>query len=568
MSSRTRWALVGAAFLTLGLPAQAAQADDRAPTDEFVVVFDAHTADLRAAVDDSGGRVLDVNSDIGVALVRSKDEDFLADMRGQDGVTGVVYNHAVGLSQPGLPHRLATDQPRIGERVRKSLQQTVQGLTATVGHLLAPTTTPEPLADQQWDMKMIGATLDGAHQQVTGAGVDVGIIDTGVDGRHPDIAPNFDFVRSRNFTVDRPSLDGPCESPTCIDPADVDGKGHGTHVAGTVAAARNGFGIAGVAPDARIVNLRAGQDSGYFFLYETVNALAEAGDLGLDVVNMSFYTDPWMYNCDGRDDYIDGDVTDDEIAQQALTRQVMTAALQYAYDHGVTMIAAAGNEHTDLSAPTRFDEYVPSATGHRRTRTVAKDCINLPSEGPHVISVGSVGPSGIKADYSNYGLGSIAVTAPGGWIRDGVGTPSYQTPGNLILSSYPTDAAVSEGLADALGMPVDGFSQRWCSPLGACGFYTGLQGTSMAAPHAVGVAALIIQRHGQGSPEGGFSLAPDQVAALMASTARDTPCPVAGVEDYRDEGRAAEWNAACLGSPQVNSLYGEGIVDATAVTLR
>jgi subtilisin family serine protease len=246
----------------------------------------------------------------------------------------------------------------------------------------------------------------------------------------------------------------------------------------------------------------------------------------------------------------------------------VTAALEYAHERGVTLIAAAGNEHTDLSAPTRFDEFVPSPAGYHRTRTVAKDCLNLPSEGPHVISVGSVGPSGTKADYSNYGLGSIAVTAPGGWIRDGVGTPGYQTPGNLILSAYPTDAAIAEGLADALGKPVDGYSQRWCNPLGVCGFYTGLQGTSMAAPHAVGVAALIVQRYGQGSPQAGFSLAPDQVASLLASTARDTPCPVAGVEDYHDEGRSAGWSAACQGSPQVNSLYGEGIVDATAVTLR
>ena len=92
--------------------------------------------------------------------------------------------------------------------------------------------------------------------------------------------------------------------PTCIDPADVDDGGHGTHVAGIVAAARNGVGITGVAPDATIVNVRAGQDSGYFFFYETVAALLYAGDVGLDVVNMSFYTDPWLYNCDSADDYV------------------------------------------------------------------------------------------------------------------------------------------------------------------------------------------------------------------------------------------------------------------------
>ena len=63
------------------------------------------------------------------------------------------------------------------------------------------------------------------------------------------------------------------------------------------ARAINGLGIAGVAPSVDIVNLRAGQDSGYFFLQPTVDALTYAGDHGIDVVNMSFYIDPWLYNC-------------------------------------------------------------------------------------------------------------------------------------------------------------------------------------------------------------------------------------------------------------------------------
>ena len=75
------------------------------------------------------------------------------------------------------------------------------------------------------------------------------------------------------------------------------------------------------------MNVRAGQDSGYFFLYETVAALTYAGDAGLDVVNMSFYTDPWLYNCDSPDDYVSGPVTDEELAEQAFTKQTITAAL-------------------------------------------------------------------------------------------------------------------------------------------------------------------------------------------------------------------------------------------------
>src|SRR5205085_12358901 len=129
--------------------------------------------------------------------------------------------------------------------------------------------------------------------------VRVGVMDAGVDGRHPDLAANFDWDLSRNFVTDIPDLDGDCEDPSCVDPVGEDDDGHGTHVAGTMAAAMNGFGVSGVAPGVDLVEVRAGQDSGYFFLQPTVDALTYSADAGLDVVNMSFYVDPWLYNCLG-----------------------------------------------------------------------------------------------------------------------------------------------------------------------------------------------------------------------------------------------------------------------------
>jgi subtilisin family serine protease len=456
-----------------------------------------------------------------------------------------------------MPHRFVEERPA-ADGWAGALPETARSVAAGVA---APAAPGEPLAGRQWNMAMVGA----GELPVTGEGVDVGIIDTGIDAAHPDIAPNFDAGRSRNFTTDIPAIDGPCEVPSCVDPVGVDDRGHGTHVAGVVAAARNGTGVAGVAPDATLVNLRAGQDSGLFFLYETLGAITAAGDLQLDVVNMSFYTDPWLYNCDSPDDYLSGPASEDELEQQRLTRRLLTEALEYAHQRGVTMVAAVGNEHADLSAPQRFDGFSPGfPPGQRRGRLVSRDCLDLPNEGPHVISVGSVGPSGTKADYSNYGLGSIDLVGPGGWSRDGAGTPRYQQPANLVLGPYPLAAAREQDLVDGAGNPVDGYTVRDCAPGGACGVYTYLQGTSMAAPHVVGVAALIVQRHGTGGPGPGPSLAPDRVAAILAGTARDQPCPPGGSLDYATAERDADWTAACAGTTAHNGLYGEGIVDAAA----
>ena len=531
---------------------------------EFVVAFDAgDAAAAQRAIRRAGGTVVDVNEAVNIALV-SADKAAARQLRKAGVLTAVVRNHAVGTTRPGMPHRFAAERPTA--RMRAAFPAGDDVGRRRRGH------RAEPLAHLQWDMEMIGATPSEAHRRATGRGVTVGIIDTGVDASHPDIGPNFSRQLSRNFTMDIPAVDGPCEVPTCIDPPNVDDNGHGTHVAGSVGAARNGLGIGGVAPDATIVNVRAGQDSGYFFVYETVAALTYAGDAGLDVANMSFFTDPWLYNCASRADYISGTVSDAEIAEQAFIRSTVLAAVDYAHDRGVTLVGAAGNSHFNLALAVRPDSISPDyPPGSERDRVVTDNCLDLPSEAPEVISVSAVGPSTTKADYSNYGWQAndevVEVSAPGGWFRDFIGTPRFMTPGNLVLSSYPRHVALAEELIDENGEPTDDFTVVDCRR-GRCGVYTYLQGTSMASPHVAGVAALIIEEHGRGNPRRGFSMNPDRVRSIIENTANDHACPAGGVEIYTDEGRPADWNAVCEGTTDDNGLYGEGIVNAARAVAR
>ena len=164
----------------------------------------------------------------------------------------------------------------------------------------------------------------------------VGILDTGVDASHPDIKPNFVKSLSRNFTTDMPDIDGPVRGRAgpVLHRCRRHRRGRPRHARGRHASARalNGIGIAGVAPKTGIVNLRAGQDSGYFFLQPTVDALTFAGDNGIDVVNMSYYIDPWLYNCTRQPGRLAGPAGAAAVIIAATQR-----ALRYAHDRGVTL---------------------------------------------------------------------------------------------------------------------------------------------------------------------------------------------------------------------------------------
>jgi lantibiotic leader peptide-processing serine protease len=521
---------------------------------EYVVAYaDAVSATTaRAAIKAAGGTVLKENTRVGVATVKSTNPAFITAAGGQSALVGAARNRPIGK----LPSGAGAPQEDV-ERLTAAERATAKSSASRAGN--AP--DQEPLADKQWDMRMIDATPSGSYRVNQGRrGVMVGIMDTGIDGSHPDIKPNFNARLSRNFTTDIPLIDGPCEDEpdqSCNDPADVDEDGHGTHVAGLVAAALNGLGTAGVAPKVTLVNIRAGQDSGFFFLQATVDAMVYAGLVGIDVINMSFFTDPWLFNC------LDNpaDSPEEQLEQQTI-RVATQRAINFARGHGVTPVAALGNEHTDLGNPT-IDTISPDfPPGSERTREVDNSCITVPTETRGVISISSLGPSGYKADYSNYGIEQTDFSAPGGWFRDYFGLPQNRRVENLNLSPMP-QALAEEALENPANAP---FIVRNCKG-STCAFYQYLQGTSMASPHAAGVAALIVSAHGKrDNQRGGLTLDPRTVERILTKTAKQTPCPSPPNFAYPDD-RDPSFDGVCVGTLARNGIYGRGVVNALTAVL-
>jgi lantibiotic leader peptide-processing serine protease len=439
------------------------------------------------AIARAGGLVVVAYDQIGVAVVSSANPSFAGEVQSADSsVQGAV-------ATAGFATKL--DENAVG------------GSNDAAVSVPTPAPGGDNLSGLQWDMDQIQAP---AARAINGgsASVVVGDIDTGLDYTHPDLAANVDFADSASCVSGAPD-----QSPA----AWKDDNGHGTHTAGTIAAAKNGIGIVGVAPNVRIAAIKAGNAAGFFFPESVVCAFIWAGTHHIQVTNNSYFADPWLFNCKNDPDQ----------------RAIWTAerrAIQFAIHQGDVVVAAAGNQADDLAHPTA-DATSPDDT-NPVLRTVHNDCAVIPVEVPGVIGVTADGNLQLKSFYSSYGLGTVQVIAPGG---DSLLQQTAAAPNGRVLSTWPAGFPCTRKVVDA----------------GAT--YCYLQGTSMASPHVAGVAALVVST--------GVT-APAAVAARIDQTADTTACPpdlsIYAFFPAIDNGAPQ----LCQGGAAYNSFNGHGQVNA------
>ncbi|WP_261994051.1 S8 family peptidase [Streptomyces sp. t39] len=319
---------------------------------------------------------------------------------------------------------------------------------------------------KQWDLTEAtgGMNVPGAWPTTTGSGVTVAVIDTGYVA-HSDLAGNisggYDFIsdaaraRDNNGRDANPADEGDWyavgECGTNTTPSDS--SWHGTHVGGTIGAVTgNGKGIAGIAYGAKV---------------QPVRVLGKCGGSSVDIA------DAITWASGGTVPGVPANANPAKVLNLSLGGASSTCPSTYqnaidgAVSRGTTVVVAAGNSNQDISGFT-------------------------PANCNNIISVASTNREGGRAFYSNFGT-KVDISAPGGETRRATDTPgTITTPENGILSTV--NASKTSPTTET---------------------YKPAMGTSMAAPHIAGLAALMKAA----KP----SLTPAQIETAMKASARALP---------------------------------------------
>ena len=423
-------------------------------------------SDLEAKVGAAGGALTAIVPEIGVAIAASSSPDFATAAGAIVGVQSVAQDQLV----QWVPNERVQEAGVIDD----GIGQASHGNNETFFNL-------------QWAPKAVHApeAWDAGH---IGTGVRVAVLDGGLNSNHIDLAGSVDVARSASFVAGLAFNQ------------DVGTFSHATHVAGIIAAQDDGVGTIGIAPGVTIIGVKVLNDGTGSFggiiqgIVYAARPIAQGG-AGANIINMSLGGD---FDLQRRD-----------AAQLAAA---LSRATTYAYQRGVTVIAAAGNDAVDIDHTNNL--------------------IFVPAQSAHVIAVSATGPMGFAvgypngatdfsrpASYTNFGQSAITLGAPGGDFalpgNDLCGVPRIPS-GTLTTACWVFDMVISPAGINSGG---------------ANGSYSFAAGTSMAAPVVAGVAALIIEKNGG-------SLSPSQVETALRQSADD------------------------LGKPGNDDFYGRGFVNA------
>jgi subtilisin family serine protease len=256
---------------------------------------------------------------------------------------------------------------------------------------------------------------------------------------------------------------------------------HGSHVAGIVAAEDNERGTIGIAPQATIIGVKVLHNGSGTFGAIIQGILYAADVADADLINMSLGA---TYARNNRD--------------AAQLNSALGRAMNYAYQAGVTIVASAGNDALDMDHMAYY--------------------VKMPAEAQHVICVSATGPIGFAyggtdfdraASYTNFGKSLVDFAAPGG-----------------DFTLYPNDPYWHYDMVMAPTVVI-----------GTSHYYSWAAGTSQAAPHVCGVAALIIEAHGG-------SMHPAHVKAILQQSADDLGKP--GNDEFYGMGRINAFKAVTI----------------------
>lgn len=380
---------------------------------------------------EAAGGTVSFSHDSGLAVVSSDAPDFLANVLRGGAVTS------------GAPDLVVQQSP---VRVFDAEAQAADAVPVS-----------DNLFSLQWAPQAVAAPTAWAAGY-KGKGVRVAVIDGGIYGNHPDLKANIDSAAARSFVPGNA-----CQTAWNCDTGTF---WHGTHVAGIIAAPLNGLGVVGIAPEATIVPVKALHNGSGSFGSIIAAILYASTEGRADIINMSLGA---VFNRGSRD--------------AAELTSAMNRAVNAASRNGTLVLSAAGNDALDMDHSAKLD---PAVTGG----FTGGNLIAVPAESGNGMAVSSTGPLGYGygatdyarfSSYSNYGNSLVSVAGPGGDF------------------AWPTNEACTRTRVDGspVTLPCWAFDMVLSTTRGstASGAYSWSAGTSMAAPAAAAVAALIKQKH-------------------------------------------------------------------------